>query len=128
MYAEDNLVPEFNVRDNIRLPLQFQRERGDGSLEKLTEELKLTGMLTMRPQSLSEEQQLRAAIAMALIRRPRIVFADDITAHLHTDEAAAIHAAVMKKVQAGDLDAIRLYRETMAQAGSGNEVTIVDDI
>ena len=27
-----------------------------------------------------------------------------------------------------DLDAIRLYRETMAQAGSGNEVTIVDDI
>ena len=29
---------------------------------------------------------------------------------------------------AGDLDAIRLYRETMAQAGSGNEVTIVDDI
>jgi len=28
----------------------------------------------------------------------------------------------------GDLGAIRLYRETMAQAGSGNEVTIVDDI
>ena len=33
-----------------------------------------------------------------------------------------------EKARAGDLDAIRLYRETMAQAGSGNEVTIVDDI
>lgn len=33
-----------------------------------------------------------------------------------------------RKGRAGDLDAIRLYRETMAQAGSGNEVTIVDDI
>lgn len=100
LYAEDNLVPEFNVRDNIRLPLQFQRERGDGSLEKLTEELNLTGMLTMRPQSLSEEQQLRAAIAMALIRRPRIVFADDITAHLHTDEAAAIAKLLVRQCRA----------------------------
>ena len=40
----------------------------------------------------------------------------------------AIQAAVAEKARAGDLDAIRLYRETMAQAGSGNEVTIVDDI
>ena len=38
------------------------------------------------------------------------------------------HAALAEKARAGDLDAIRLYRETMAQAGSGNEVTIVDDI
>ena len=58
------------------------------------------GMLTMRPQSLSEEQQLRAAIAMALIRRPRIVFADDITAHLHTDEAAAIAKLLVRQCRA----------------------------
>lgn len=100
LYAEDNLVPEFNVRDNIRLPLQFQREKGDGDLSKLTEELHLSGMLTMRPQSLSEEQQLRVAIAMALIRRPRIVFADDITAHLHTDEAAAVAEVLVRLCRA----------------------------
>ena len=43
----------------------------------------------------------------------------------YQNEWSAIHAALAR---AGDLDAIRLYRETMAQAGSGNEVTIVDDI
>lgn len=46
----------------------------------------------------------------------------------YQNEWSAIHAALAEKARAGDLDAIRLYRETMAQAGSGNEVTIVDDI
>ena len=46
----------------------------------------------------------------------------------YQNEWSATHAALAEKARAGDLDAIRLYRETMAQAGSGNEVTIVDDI
>lgn len=46
----------------------------------------------------------------------------------YANEWSAIHAALAEKARAGDLDAIRLYRETMAQAGGGNEVTIVDDI
>ena len=45
-----------------------------------------------------------------------------------TDEAAAIHAAVMKKVQAGDLDAIRLWNEMQKESGSGvAEVHIIDN-
>ena len=46
-----------------------------------------------------------------------------------TDEAAVIHAALMKKVQAGDLDAIRLWNEMQKESGSGAaEVNIVDSI
>ena len=44
------------------------------------------------------------------------------------DGMAAKYQNEWSAIHAGDLDAIRLYRETMAQAGSGNEVTIVDDI
>ena len=40
-----------------------------------------------------------------------------------------IHAALMKKVQAGDLEAIRLWNEMQKESGSGAaEVNIVDSI
>ena len=46
-----------------------------------------------------------------------------------TDEAAAIHAALLKKCQAGDMDAIRLWTELQKEGGSGAaEVNIVDSI
>ena len=46
-----------------------------------------------------------------------------------TDEAAVIHAALLKKCQAGDMDAIRLWTELQKESGSGAaEVNIVDSI
>ena len=46
-----------------------------------------------------------------------------------TDEAAVIHAALMKKVQAGDLEAIRLWNELSKENRDvGEGVQIVDDI
>ena len=45
------------------------------------------------------------------------------------DEAAVIHAALLKKCQAGDMDAIRLWTELQKESGSGAaEVNIVDSI
>lgn len=45
------------------------------------------------------------------------------------DEAAEVHAALLKKCRAGDTDAIRLWND-MAKEGqaAGEEVRIVDDI
>ena len=46
-----------------------------------------------------------------------------------TDEAAVIHAALLKKCQAGDMDAIRLWNDMQKESGSGAaEVNIVDSI
>ena len=47
-----------------------------------------------------------------------------------TDEAAVIHAALLKKCQAGDMDAIRLWNEMSKEnqaAGEGVQI-IVDSI
>ena len=41
----------------------------------------------------------------------------------------SIHAALLKKCQAGDMDAIRLWTELQKESGSGAaEVNIVDSI
>ena len=44
------------------------------------------------------------------------------------DEAAVIHAALLKKCQAGDMDAIRLWNDMQKESGSGvAEVHIIDN-
>ena len=44
-------------------------------------------------------------------------------------ETAAVHAALLKKVQAGDLDAIRLWNEMSKEnRDAGEGVQIIDDI
>lgn len=46
-----------------------------------------------------------------------------------TEETAAVHAALMKRVQAGDMDAIRLWNDMQKETGSGAaEVNIIDSI
>lgn len=46
-----------------------------------------------------------------------------------TEEAALVHAALVQKCRAGDVEAIRLYRELQKDGdASGNEVVIVDNI
>lgn len=45
------------------------------------------------------------------------------------EEMATVHAALLKKVQAGDLDAIRLWNDMQKESGSSAaEVSIVDSI
>ena len=45
-----------------------------------------------------------------------------------TEEAAVIHAALLEKCRAGDVEAIKLYREMQQDDGGGKEVVIVDSI
>lgn len=46
-----------------------------------------------------------------------------------TEEAALVHAALVQKCSAGDIDAIRLYRELQRGGDTGgSEVVIVDSI
>ena len=86
IFPEENLIPEFNVGDNLLMPLRFNRDKERGLFHELVEALELSDMLRMRPQSLSEYEQQRAAVARALLQRPKIVFADDITCRLNEEE------------------------------------------
>ena len=62
-------------------------------------------------------------------KRDYLALIDKLVEKYSTDEAAAIHAALLKKCQAGDMDAIRLWTELQKESGSGAaEVNIVDSI
>lgn len=83
VFQSYNLLPEFCVEENIRMPLYLNRAKTDkGYIRSLMEKLGIYELRLKFPSQLSGGEQQRAAIARALAARPDIVFADEPTGNL----------------------------------------------
>jgi len=81
------LIPHLTVRENVELPLVFQRASKKSRKEKALWMLRHVGLgdkVEMFPSQLSGGQQQRVSIARSLVTEPSIVFADEPTGNLDT--------------------------------------------
>jgi putative ABC transport system ATP-binding protein len=88
-----NLLPTLNVLENVSLPLQLQGQSTSASETRGREMLSLVGLTDRADHlvhQLSGGEMQRAAIARALIHRPRLVLADEPTGNLDCDNAGRI--------------------------------------
>ncbi len=77
-----NLIPEFNVKDNIMLPMKFDKNKDHSIYDEIIKILGIDDKLRRYPSTLSGGEQQRVAIARAIVNRPKIIFADEPTGNL----------------------------------------------
>lgn len=93
VFQSYNLMPQYTAVENVELPLML---RGVGRKERrrqalaVMEQVGIVSHAAHKPSELSGGQQQRVGIARALITKPPIVFADELTGNLDTKTSAEI--------------------------------------
>lgn len=91
IYQFYNLIPIFNVVENICLPVLLDNKKVDNAyLEELLDLLDLKARKNHLPNELSGGQQQRVAIGRALMARPSILLCDEPTGNLDTKASLEI--------------------------------------
>ena len=93
VFQSFNLVPTMSLLENVELPMRFaevdRAQRNDLARQAL-DRVGLKPRVAHRPTELSGGEQQRAAIARALINRPKLLLADEPTGNLDSRTGAEI--------------------------------------
>ncbi|MEO0087747.1 MAG: ABC transporter ATP-binding protein [candidate division WOR-3 bacterium] len=82
------LFPNLTVYENIVLPFYFNKKKiNKEKIYEIIEKLSLTHRLKHRPSQLSGGEQQRVAIARALVIESLVIFADEPTGNLDSENA-----------------------------------------
>jgi macrolide transport system ATP-binding/permease protein len=123
-----NLLARTSTLDNVALPLIYSGAPDrDERAKELLERVGLGDRLEHKPNQLSGGQQQRVAIARALVNRPRILFADEPTGNLASDQAEDI-LRLIESLNADGITVIMVTHEPDIAARARRIIRIKDGV
>jgi lipoprotein-releasing system ATP-binding protein len=94
-----HLLPEFTALENVCIPAFINKTSKKEAELKANELLDLLGLkhrANHKPSELSGGEQQRVAVARALINNPKVIFADEPSGNLDSENAQNLHQLFFK--------------------------------
>ena len=123
VFQSFNLIDDLTIWENIELPLIYQKipsvERTK-RVDEIIESFSLKHRANFFPNELSGGQQQRAAIARAVVSRPRIILADEPTGNLDSTHGEEVIQLLTKLNENGTT--IIMVTHSMMQAQRSHRI------
>lgn len=115
VFQEFNLLQNFNVGDNVKLACDLQSDKdNDKAVEVALSAVSMGGYSKHRVSELSGGQKQRVAIARAIVKKPRIILADEPTGSLDMKIGRSI-LELLKSISQDSLVLAVSHDETFAR-------------
>ena len=114
VFQSFNLVPTMTLIENVELPMRFaevERRERDTRVQEALSQVGLSGRLEHRPSEMSGGEQQRAALARALVNRPKLLLADEPTGNLDSKTGTEILDLIRKLNQTLGMTVIMVTHE-----------------
>lgn len=124
-----HLIDELTVYENIETPLLYKGTSSSERKSRVAELLDRFNMVAKKdlfPSQLSGGQQQVVGVARAIVHEPKIIFADEPTGNLHSEQAQQI-MELFKELNQKDGVSIVQVTHSEVNAGYGNRTIRLKD-
>jgi len=124
-----HLLPEFTALENTVMPALIAgttMKQATARGKSLLEEVGLTERMNHKPSELSGGEQQRVAVARALMNSPKIIFADEPSGNLDSENAKKLHDLIFDLRKKYNQSFVIVTHNTELAAAADRIITIVD--
>jgi ABC-type lipoprotein export system ATPase subunit len=121
-----HLIPTLTVAENVGLPLLLDGRRADGVVTQTIAQVGLADRAGHLPGELSGGEMQRAAIARALVARPRLLLADEPTGNLDSATGKEVLDVLVTEVVEVGAALLMVTHDERAAGRAGRVLTLRD--